>query len=81
MGASSLILALSALWTGPSWGQDRSGVGSILPGRVFSLRNHGVISGILPGDEVRGARTTAHQSPMSNQSRHTVGRTSLVHAS
>ena len=37
MGASSLILALSALWTGPSWGQDRSGVGSILPGRVSSL--------------------------------------------
>ena len=38
MGASSLILALSALWTGPSWGQDRSGVGSILPGRVSSLQ-------------------------------------------
>ena len=31
MGASSLILALSALWTGPSWGQDRSGVEPIVP--------------------------------------------------
>ena len=37
MGASSLILALSALWTGPSWGQDRSGVGPIGPVRVSTL--------------------------------------------
>ena len=31
MAALSLILALSALWTGPIWGQDRSWAGSIDP--------------------------------------------------
>ena len=38
MAASSLILALLALWTGPIWGQDRSGAGPIVPVRVFRPR-------------------------------------------
>ena len=37
MAALSLILALSALWTGPIWGQDRSWAGSIDPVRVSAL--------------------------------------------
>ena len=37
MAALSLILALSALWTGPIWGQDRSWAGSIDPVRVSTL--------------------------------------------
>ena len=38
MAALSLILALSALWTGPIWGQDRSWAGSIDPVRVSTLQ-------------------------------------------
>ena len=38
MAALSLILALSALWTGPIWGQDRSWAGSIDPVRISALR-------------------------------------------
>ena len=37
MGVSSLSLALSALWIGPLWGQDRSGTGPIVPARVSAL--------------------------------------------
>ena len=37
MGVSSLSLALSALWIGPFWGQDRSGTGPIVPARVSAL--------------------------------------------
>ena len=39
MVTSSLILVLSALWTGPNWGQDRSGVESIVPARVSALQD------------------------------------------
>ena len=38
MAALSLILALSALWTGPIWGQDRSWAGSIDPVRISALQ-------------------------------------------
>ena len=37
MGVSSLSLALSALWIGPFWGQDRLGTKPIVPARVSAL--------------------------------------------
>ena len=49
MGASSLILALSALWTGPSWGQDRSGIGPIGP---VHISGRGEL--MIPGGSGRG---------------------------
>ena len=37
MGVSSLFLALSTLWIGPFWGQDRLGTKPIVPARVSAL--------------------------------------------
>ena len=56
MAALSLILALSALWTGPIWGQDRSWAGSIDPVRVSAL----VSPSISPARTTQSTWPTAH---------------------